>query len=145
MEQLLTVTDVYLDQDLKTKAEVFAKVQEILTAAGAVKPCFLEAMKQRNQEASVALGNYLILPHATQTMSDCIINNKVIILHLKNPIDWDGEQGQIVMALALHGDKQMDLIQAAGIAFSDIEAVESLLNKNDLAPHDFLDFINQAL
>lgn len=141
MNNFFEIKNIKINANLKNKEEIFESVMEMFLKNHAVKPEYLNSMKARDKESSVALGNYLILPHGKQDSEPMILKNCVVMIHLKKPVKWDDQMGQIVFALALKNSEQMDFIQMAGIAFSDEKEVEKLIKKPDLTEKNLYDFI----
>lgn len=141
MDDFFTINNIFLNENLKDKASAFSRVMEIFRANDAVHEEYLASMQKRDQSASVALGNFLALPHGSDGSDSLIKKNCVTLIHLKEAMNWDGEPVRFIFALALKNANQMDFIQKAGIAFSDDEEVKAILNKKDLNEQFLLDWI----
>lgn len=141
MNYFFNIKNVEINLDLKTKKAVFLKAFEIFKKNNAVSDKYLDAMIQRDKIASVGLGNYLILLHGTDDSQKYVKQNCVILLHLKKPIMWDDNLGQIVLAFALKKEFVMEFMQLAGIVFSNLNEVKKLLKKKKLTKLDFFNFV----
>ncbi|AGQ51170.1 PTS system mannitol-specific component IIA [Mesomycoplasma hyopneumoniae 7422] len=101
----------------------------------------MQSMEKRDLESSVALGNFLALPHGNFEGNNLIFRNCIEIIHLKNTLNWDGQPVKFVIGLAVKNSEQIDYIQKIGLAFIDVEKVEEILNDSDLSKQKILDWI----
>ncbi|QBQ07465.1 PTS system, mannitol-specific IIA component [Spiroplasma gladiatoris] len=120
--------NIFLNIDLKNKEEVFEFLEEKLISLNLGNKEFIESMKSRDKKASVALGNYLALPHCEYEFSKKIKKSNLIIIKLKEKLIWDGSEILFVICLISSNDEQMDILANIGISFSDDDEVLNLFN-----------------
>ncbi|WP_215800013.1 PTS sugar transporter subunit IIA [Mesomycoplasma hyorhinis] len=144
MNKILKSENIFLNQELNSKKEVFDFVFKIFFNNNSVKEQYLKSMIKRDENSSVALGNYLVLPHGEADSEKYILKNDVCIVHLKNELIWDNQKTKIIFALALKGDTQMEFIQIAGISFSDEQKVKKLVYKTNINKEDIINFLKNS-
>ncbi|QZX49093.1 PTS sugar transporter subunit IIA [Mycoplasma sp. E35C] len=141
IKNYLNDKNIFINVDAKSKNEVFQEVFNSLKNQGCVDDKYLDSMIQRDQHASVAIGNYIAIAHGTVETKDLIKNNGMCFLVLKNPIQWDGNEVKVVLGLAFIGDEAMDVIGNIGVAFSDEDEVKDFYYQNDLTTQKVLDWL----
>ncbi|UVD81732.1 PTS sugar transporter subunit IIA [Mycoplasma iguanae] len=141
MNIFFTKENIFLNQEIHSKQEAIKKVMEIFLEKNAVFAEYESSIIKRDQDASVALGNFLALPHGQLDSEHLIKSNCVILIHTKELFYWDNEPIRFIFALALKNQNQMEFIQKAGVTFSDIDEVNKYLNKKDLTVDDLFNWI----
>ena len=137
----LLKNNIYINVYLKNKQEIFEFVFKKFKEDGAVLDSFLPAIVERDKAASVAIGNYLFLPHPVYDEIANIQKEKMVFIGLKDVINIDGQPIKFICRLALKGEHQMDALQSLAIAFSDPEEVEKLVKDKDLTQDKVLEFL----
>ena len=135
------LNNIELNVDIKSKKEAFELVFKLLKSNNAVKDEYLASMIERDNKSSVAIGNLIAIAHGTVESKDLILKDTIVMLVLKNPIMWDGNEVRVVLGLALSGDKTMDVIGNIGIAFSDEDEVKSIFSNPNLTAENVLDWL----
>ncbi|PTD31383.1 PTS sugar transporter subunit IIA [Mycoplasma leachii] len=90
---------------------------------------YIDFIKQRDQLASVAIGNYLAIPHGTIQGQEFIKNQGIVIVKLNKTMNWDNEPVNWIIGLSLLNDKQIEMLQTIAILFEDIKKVEQMTNE----------------
>lgn len=90
-----------LNADLSGKEEVLDALCSRLETYHLVSSSFRSSVLEREQMSSTYLGKGIAMPHPliTNEGTSC-----VAIAHLKQPIDWQGNQVSLVFLLAIHKD-----------------------------------------
>ena len=84
------------------------------------------------------MGNGLALPHGVEAAKKEVKSSGIAVITLKNPIDWEGNEAQVIIGIAGVGDehleilgiiadKMMDEAAAAQLATGDADTVYRLL------------------
>lgn len=133
---------IEVEVDIKNKTEAFNKIFELLKKENAVKEQYLNSMIERDKKASVAIGNYVAIAHGTVESKDLIVKDSIVMLVLKNPIQWDGNEVKVVLGLALSGDQTMDVIGDIGVAFADDEEVKNFFYSKQ-TPESVMNWLEQ--
>ncbi|VEU59471.1 PTS sugar transporter subunit IIA [Mesomycoplasma neurolyticum] len=138
----LTKNNIFLNQNLKNKNEIFEHIFNYFFKKGSVTKDFLISMIKRDVESSVAIGNYLFLPHANFDGKNSVLKNDIVFLHLKKTIIIDDQKIKFVVGLACYDAKHIEALQKIAIAFSNIEKIEKLVNKLFINYEDILKILN---
>lgn len=120
---LLRKEDIYLNQTFKNKKEAIQWVGEKMLEKNFIEKKYIKSMHKRDQTISVAIGNYLAIPHSEREGFKYIQNNGMIFVKLAQPLIWDNNEVLFIVGLALSGDQQMDQLQNLAISFSDVSLV----------------------
>ena len=78
---------------------------DILVAAGAVTPAYVDAMRQREETVSTFMGNGLAIPHGTNDAKDAILASALSVVRYDGGVDWAGDQATFVIGIAGIGDE----------------------------------------
>ncbi|PAF54715.1 PTS sugar transporter subunit IIA [Mycoplasmopsis agassizii] len=140
---MIKLENIKINQNFKDKYEIFKIAEEDLVKLNSVKRGYQQAMINRDKSASVALGNYLFLPHGEDGSQDLILKNEVLVYHLKDVINIDENEIKVVVVLALKASNQMEYIEKIGIAFSDIDDVEKVMFDEQVTAQKIHDFLTQ--
>lgn len=85
----------------RKKEDIIEGIGKILVEKGYVKHEFIKAALDREKITSTYIGKGVAIPHGEDRL---VINPAVSVITLSEPIDWWGEQVDLVFYLALHFD-----------------------------------------
>ncbi len=111
-----------------TRDEVLHTLCSDLSEAGLVPPEYEELVFRREEVLGTAFGGGIALPHAIQACSDQTIVNVAL---LDNPVDWGGQQVQVVLLISFSRDPEPGLqlfYQCVAQLFSRANAIVELLD-----------------
>ncbi|WFQ90984.1 PTS fructose transporter subunit IIA [Mycoplasma feriruminatoris] len=117
---------VFIVDSFKDKNKAMEFVGSKMVELNYIDKEYIDFIKQRDQLASVAIGNYLAIPHGSLTGEKFIKNQGIIIVKLNKTMKWDNEKVNWIIGLSLLGDKQLEMLQTIAILFEDINKVEQL-------------------
>jgi PTS system mannitol-specific IIA component len=115
-----------------SRDEAIAEAADMLIAAGAVTPAYLDSMFDRESSVSTYMGNYLAIPHGTLEGADLVINSALAIIRYDKPIDWDGNDVRFVIGIAGKDGTHMDSLGMVAQIFSDMGIVQRLLEADSV-------------
>jgi mannitol PTS system EIIA component len=124
---VLEPSQIRLAGTARTKEEAIAEAADILVAAGAVAPEYLEFMLQREETVSTYMGNYLAIPHGTNEGKDTILASALSFVRYADDLDWGGEPVRFVVGIAGKEGGHMEILTKIAIVFSDEDEVAKLL------------------
>jgi PTS system mannitol-specific IIA component len=130
-ENILTVENVVARGSATTKDEAVREAGELLVAAGAVSPAYIDAMLEREASVSTYMGNYLAIPHGTNEAKDAISRSALSLVRYADPIDWDGEQVRFAVGIAGLNNEHLEILSKIAIVFSDEDEVQKLIDAAD--------------
>jgi PTS system mannitol-specific IIC component len=109
-----------------TRDAAITEAGELLVAAGAVDPSYVDAMHEREKSVSTAMGNSLAIPHGTNEAKGLIRHTGISFVRYDEPIDWNGKPAEFVLGIAGAGDDHLALLSRIAETFTDQEAVARL-------------------
>ncbi|MEY4477069.1 MAG: hypothetical protein RJA31_573 [Actinomycetota bacterium] len=127
MNNVLTTDAIRLSGSAASKDDAIAEVGAMLVSSGAVTPEYVDAMFARESSVSTYMGNLLAIPHGTNDAKDEILRSQVAVIRYDSEIDWGGFPVKFVIGIAGKGDSHLEVLGAIAMVFSDINAVEKLL------------------
>ncbi|AJK51498.1 PTS sugar transporter subunit IIA [Mycoplasma capricolum] len=102
---------IFIVDNFKNKNEAIEFVGLKMVELNYIENKYVDFIKQRDQLASVAIGNYLAIPHETIQGQEFIKNQGIIIVKLNKIMSWDNEKVNWIIGLSLIGDKQIEMLQ----------------------------------
>ncbi len=133
MNTVLTTDAIRLSGSATSRDDAIAEVGAILVSAGAVTPEYVDAMFARESSVSTYMGNLLAIPHGTNEAKHEILRSQVAVVRYDHEIDWGGFPVRFVIGIAGKGDSHMEVLGAIAMVFSDVAAVERLLDASSSA------------
>jgi PTS system mannitol-specific IIA component len=127
VNNVLTTDAIRLSGSAASKDDAIAEVGAMLVSSGAVTPEYVDAMFARESSVSTYMGNLLAIPHGTNDAKDEILRSQVAVIRYDSEIDWGGFPVKFVIGIAGKGDSHLEVLGAIAMVFSDINAVEKLL------------------
>lgn len=123
---VLTLGQVRIHSGSATQAAALQEATDILVAAGAVTPAYVDAMHQREATVSTYMGNGLAIPHGTNETKDAILGSALSVVRYDGGVDWAGEPATFVVGIAGRGDEHLEILSQIAILFSDDDDVAKL-------------------
>ncbi|HCS62521.1 MAG TPA: PTS mannitol transporter subunit IIA [Microbacterium sp.] len=123
---VLTIGQVRIHSGSVAQDEALQEATDILVAAGAVTPEYVDAMKQREETVSTYMGNGLAIPHGTNETKEAILASGLSVVRYDGGVDWAGEQATFVIGIAGRGDEHLEILSQIAILFSDEDDVAKL-------------------
>jgi PTS system mannitol-specific IIC component len=123
---LLDRSSVVLDGGTASKADAISRAGELLVAAGAVEPAYVDAMHVREQSVSTAMGNLLAIPHGTNEAKADVRRTAISFVRYPEGIDWNGREVKYVVGIAALGNEHLKLLARIAEVFTDQAQVQRL-------------------
>ena len=98
----------------------------LLVDVGAVDDGYIAAMHDREATVSTFMGNGLAIPHGTNEAKSTIKRTAMSFVRYTEPLDWNGEPVEFVIAIAGIGDEHLELLQKVALTFADTAQVDKL-------------------
>ena len=136
---LLEPGAIRLQQHATDRDDAIRQCGEVLVAAGAVDPTYVDAMLLREQSISTYVGEGVAIPHGTLAGKDAVHRDALAVLRFPEGVDWGGFPVTVCVAIAARGDGHVAILselatillepdQAAALrAAEDPDTVLSLL------------------
>lgn len=123
---VLTPEQVRIHPGGTTRDEALQEATDILVAAGAVTPAYVDAMRQREETVSTFMGNGLAIPHGTNDAKDAILASALSVVRYDGGVDWSGDPATFVIGIAGVGDEHLEILSRIAILFSEEDDVARL-------------------
>jgi len=123
---VLTPEQVRIHPGGATRDEALQEATDILVAAGAVTPAYVDAMRQREETVSTFMGNGLAIPHGTNDAKDAILASALSVVRYDGGVDWAGDAATFVIGIAGVGDEHLEILSRIAILFSEEDDVARL-------------------
>lgn len=123
---ILTRDRVRIHAGSATQDEALREAADLLVAAGAVTPDYLDAMREREKTVSTYMGNGLAIPHGTNDAKDAVLGSALSVVRYNGGVDWDGDHATFVVGIAGRDGEHLDILSQIAILFSDDDDVARL-------------------
>jgi PTS system mannitol-specific IIC component len=125
-DDVLALDSIVLDGSAKNADDAISEAGQLLVAAGAVEPAYVDAMHERERSVSTYMGNGLAIPHGTNEAKDTIRRTGLSFVRYTEPIDWNGKPAEFVVGIAGAGKDHMALLTRIAQVFLKSEDVARL-------------------
>lgn len=139
---LLVEDSVVLDGGTASRDDAITRAGELLVAAGAVDPAYVDAMHVREQSVSTAMGNLLAIPHGTNEAKADVKRTALSFVRYPGGLDWNGREVKYVVGVAALGNEHLKLMARLAEVFTDPDRVAVLDRANSAA--DVLEVLGEV-
>jgi mannitol/fructose-specific phosphotransferase system IIA component len=133
MTNLIQSAGVHLSATASSPEEAVRLCGQKLMELGAVDQKYVDAMWEREQAFSSAIGFGLAIPHGTDQAREWVNFDQLVFLRLEKPIDWQGEEVRMCVGIAAQGDNHMDILGNLAELIQDPGSEQTLLESEDSA------------
>jgi PTS system mannitol-specific IIC component len=123
---LLTEASIVLDGGTASRDDAITRAGELLVAAGAVDPSYVDAMHMREASVSTAMGNELAIPHGTNEAKSSVRRTAISFVRYSDGVDWGGTDVRYVVGIAALGNEHLKLLARIAEIFLDPDQVRRL-------------------
>jgi PTS system mannitol-specific IIC component len=123
---VLARQSIVLQGTATSRDAAITEAGDLLVAAGAVDPAYVDAMHEREKSVSTAMGNSLAIPHGTNEAKGLISRTGISFVRYAQPLDWNGKPTEFVIGIAGAGDDHLALLSRIAETFTDPDAVARL-------------------
>ncbi|MBF0805703.1 MULTISPECIES: PTS sugar transporter subunit IIA [unclassified Streptococcus] len=121
---------IHLNQSFANKDDAIRYCGRQLVNAGHVQEAYIEAMIQRNEDLSVYMGNFIAIPHGTDTAKKEVLSSGITIVQVPGGVNFGTEEdpqiATILFGIAGLGDDHLEMIQKISIFCADVDNVVKL-------------------
>ncbi|AKX34311.1 PTS system, mannitol-specific IIA component [Spiroplasma litorale] len=122
---ILKKENIKINQSAKDKYDAIKQCGKLLEELGYIENKYIESMLEREKKYSVYIGNYLAIPHGMN--DEGVINDGIVIIHFKDPIDYDSNPVHFFIGIAAKSDNHVEILANIAEKMMDIEYVENLI------------------
>ena len=123
---MLAASSVVLTGTALSRDDAITEAGQLLVAAGAVDPAYVDAMHEREASVSTAMGNFLAIPHGTNEAKDSINRTALSFVRYPDGLDWNGKPVKFVVGIAGAGNDHLPLLGKIAKVFADSDKVAEL-------------------
>src|SRR3954447_17721023 len=123
---VLSIGQVRIHSGSVSQDDALQEATDILVAAGAVTPAYVDAMRQREETVSTFMGNGLAIPHGTNDAKDAILGSALSVVRYDGGVDWSGDAATFVIGIAGRGGEHLEILSQIAILFSEEDDVAKL-------------------
>lgn len=121
---------IKLNQSFSDHEEAIRYCGQLLYHYGYVEEDYIQAMVDRNQELSVYMGNFIAIPHGTETAKGKVKKSGLTFVQVPDGINFGTEEhpqiATVLFGIAGIGDEHLHLIQKISIFCADVDNVIQL-------------------
>ena len=128
MTDLITLDGISLDAAASSPEEAVALSGKLLVELGAVSQEYADAMWEREQKFSSAIGLGFAIPHGTDESRVHVKYDQLVFLRLQSEIQWGEESVKCVLGIASQGDGHVEILGNFAELVQDDTSLEMLLS-----------------
>jgi mannitol PTS system EIIA component len=128
MTDLISLDGISLDAAASSKEEAVALSGKMLVDLGAVSQSYADAMWEREQLFSSAIGMGFAIPHGTDASRVHVKFDQLVFLRLKNEIQRGDEMVSCVLGIASQGDGHVEILGNFAELVQDEKSLEMLIS-----------------
>ena len=128
MTDLITLDGISLDAAASSPEEAVALSGKLLVQLGAVTQEYADAMWEREQKFSSAIGLGFAIPHGTDESRVHVKYDQLVFLRLQTEIQWGEESVRCVLGIASQGDGHVEILGNFAELVQDETSLEMLLS-----------------
>lgn len=125
-QPIMTASEVILQGTATDVAGAIDEAGNLLVRAGAVDAAYVQAMHEREESVSTAMGNSLAIPHGTNEAKSLVSRSAMSFVRYAAPLDWNGKPVTYVVGIAGKGKEHLGLLASIAGIFLDDEQVARL-------------------
>jgi mannitol PTS system EIIA component len=133
MTDLIVLDGISLDAAASSQEEAVALSGALLVELGAVSQEYADAMWEREQKFSSAIGLGFAIPHGTDESRVHVKFDQLVFLRLNQEIEWGDERVKCVLGIASQGDGHVEILGNFAELVQDEKALETLLTSSSRA------------
>lgn len=131
----LTAKNIHLGLTANSKQDAIRFAGEQLVELGYAESEYVDAMFDRENLVSTYLGESIAVPHGTIAAKDKVIKTGIVICQYREGVLFGDEADDIaklVIGIAAKNDEHIQVISTITNALDDEDAIETLINSNDV-------------
>ena len=128
MTNLIVLDGISLDATASSPEEAVALSGALLVALGAVSQEYADAMWEREQKFSSAIGLGFAIPHGTDESRVHVKFDQLVFLRLAQEIQWGDETVKCVLGIASQGDGHVEILGNFAELVQEEKSLELLLS-----------------
>ena len=131
----LTAENIHLGLKAENKEQAIQFAGEQLVKLGYAEPAYIEGMFEREKLVTTYLGESIAVPHGTIEAKESVIKTGIVVCQYSEGVlfgDDEDDIAKLVIGIAAKNDEHISVITTITNALDDEEAIETLINSNDV-------------
>ena len=125
----LPAEKILLDQSYQNWKEALTEIGQWMTQQGGITPAYIQSMIERQEKASVYIGNFVALPHGTDKDEE-VVEEGIYLVQVPDGVDFGTKEepkiATLLFVVALNKEHQLEVLQDLAFFCSDIDQVMAL-------------------
>jgi mannitol/fructose-specific phosphotransferase system IIA component len=124
---------VLLGRRYRSKDEVLAEIGRVMMASGAVRPRYVEGMREKEARFGTWVTEDVALPHGTNEVKQEVLRDCVVLVQMPEGIDWGGGR-RVRLAIGFAGcgdDRHVRLLKSIAQVLQSCEELARLRGTRD--------------
>jgi PTS system mannitol-specific IIA component len=130
-KNLITTNNIILHARFFDKWEAIKACGDILFQQGYVRKEYINDMIEREELASVYIGNHVAIPHGIANSEKNILKSGIAFIQIPDGVDFDGEKAYIMIGIAGKDGTHIDILSNIATVCMDTENIEILRTTED--------------
>ena len=131
MTDLIQKAGIRLDVTASSPEEAVRICGELLLELGAISQEYADAMWEREQKFSSAIGMGFAIPHGTDESRVHVVFDQLVFLRLNTPLIWGDEEVSCVLGIASRGDGHVEILGNLAELIQDEQKLEVLVSSGN--------------
>jgi mannitol/fructose-specific phosphotransferase system IIA component len=126
LDGLLDPSRIRLDGRAADRTEAVRQAGELLVAAGAVDPAYVDSMLEREDSVSTYMGEGVAIPHGTGSGKAAVLADAMTVVRYPDGVDWGNGTAHVVIGIAAVGEGHLPVLAALAEVLMDPERAAQL-------------------
>lgn len=116
----------------RNREDAIRQAGQMLVAAGAIEPGYIDSMMRREAVANTHLGHGISIPHGMVEDRALVKRNALAILQVPDGVAWNpGQTARLVVAIAAQSDAHISVLRRLTRLMQDEPRLEALFSTSD--------------
>jgi mannitol/fructose-specific phosphotransferase system IIA component len=129
---LLDPSRIRLDGQAADSTAAVRQAGELLVAAGAVDPSYVESMLEREASVSTYMGEGVAIPHGTGSGKAAVLADAMTVVRYPAGVDWGNGTAHVVIGIAAVGEGHLPVLAALAEVLMDPERAARLRSATEV-------------
>jgi len=125
---VLKKENIVLSSTVSDKTEAIRLAGEVLVSEGYVEPSYVEKMLEREELTSTYMGNFVAIPHGTESSRDLVKSAGISVIQIPEGVDFgDGNVAKVLIGIAGKNNEHLEILSKIAIVCSEEENIQKIV------------------
>lgn len=140
---VLKKENIVLSSTVSDKTEAIRLAGEILVKEGYVEPSYVEKMLKREELTSTYMGNFVAIPHGTESSRDLVKQAGISVVQIPEGVDFgEGNIAKVLIGIAGKNNEHLEILSKIAIVCSEEENIQKIVEAT--SEEDILHLLNEV-